>query len=85
MKRMNLSVKNLHRDGTKCTAANGSKLKMLGFIPVRLRVKDKDGEYPEAIAVIELPKRAEEMASDIEKRTQAVNKNRVGGTDRRTY
>ena len=47
MNKMNLTVKNLHMDETKCTAANGSRLKMLGFIPVKLRVKDKEGEYHE--------------------------------------
>ena len=44
MKKMGLRVINLHRDQTRCSTADGSPLKMLGFIPVKLRVKDKDGQ-----------------------------------------
>ena len=44
MKRMGLKNINLHRDQTRCSTADGSPLKMLGFIPIKLRVKDKDGQ-----------------------------------------
>ena len=47
MKKMGLKVINLHKDQTRCSTADGSPLKMLGFIPVKLRVKGKDGQTHE--------------------------------------
>ena len=44
MKKMGLMVTNLHRDQTRCSTAYGSPLKMLGFIPVKIRVKDSKGQ-----------------------------------------
>ena len=40
MKRMGLSKVNLYKDETRCTTADGTPLKILGFIPVLVRVKD---------------------------------------------
>ena len=43
-KKMGLKGSGLHRDQTRCSTADRSPLKMLGFIPVKIRVKDKDGQ-----------------------------------------
>ena len=43
-KKMGLKGSDLHRDQTRCSTADKSPLKMLGFIPVKIRVKDKDGQ-----------------------------------------
>ena len=43
MQKMGLNVANLHRDQTKCSSADGSPLKILGFIPVIIRVNDSKG------------------------------------------
>ena len=44
MQRMGLSRANLYKDQTRCTTADGTPLKILGFIPVLVRVKDGVGE-----------------------------------------
>ena len=44
MRRMGLTHNNLHRDKTNVSAAEGSKIKVLGFIPVKLKVKDNEGQ-----------------------------------------
>ena len=43
-KKMGLKGSGLHRDQTRCSTADKSPLKMLGFILVKIRVKDKDGQ-----------------------------------------
>ena len=44
MKKMGLKTTNLHRNQTRCSTADGSPLKMLGFIPVKIKVKDSEGQ-----------------------------------------
>ena len=44
MKKMGLTVKNLHRDQTRCSTADGSPLRMLGFFSVKFRVRDNEGQ-----------------------------------------
>ena len=44
MKKMGLTHNNLHRDKTNMLAAEGTRIKVLGFIPVQLKVKDNAGE-----------------------------------------
>ena len=43
MKRMGLRSANLYKDQTRCSTADGTPLKILGFIPVLVRVKDSVG------------------------------------------
>ena len=38
---------NLHRNQTRCSTADGSPLKMLCFIPMKIRVKDSEGQKQE--------------------------------------
>ena len=47
MKKMGLTVATLHKDQTRCSTADGSPLKILGFIPVKIRVKDSKGKKHE--------------------------------------
>ena len=47
MKEMGLKMTNLHRNQTRCFTADGSPLKMLGFITVKIRVKDSEGQKQE--------------------------------------
>ena len=39
MKKMGLDNSNLHKDNTRVTAMEGSTIKVIGFIPVKLTVK----------------------------------------------
>ena len=43
MKKMGLVNSNLYMDKTRCSAMEGSSIKVLCFIPVKLRVKGQDG------------------------------------------
>ena len=52
MKKMGLQKNNLHKDDTHCSTADGSPLKMLGFIPVKLKVKDNNGEVHETNEIL---------------------------------
>ena len=47
MKKMGLTVDNLLKDKTRVSAAEGTTIKVWGFIPVKLKVKDQFGEYRE--------------------------------------
>ena len=47
MKKMGQKLSNLHKHQTRCSTADGSPLKMLGFIPVKIRVKDSEGQKHE--------------------------------------
>ena len=42
MKKMGLRSANLYKDTTRCSTADGTPLKILGFIPVLVRVKDSN-------------------------------------------
>ena len=44
MKKMVLTNVNLHRDNTRVSAMEGSTIKVLGFIPLSLKVKDNMGQ-----------------------------------------
>ena len=48
MRKLGVKVTNLHRDKTKVSAAEGTNIRVLGFLPVVLRVKDENGEVHEA-------------------------------------
>merc|ERR1712082_464187 len=48
MKKLGLTNDNLLRDNTKVSAAEGSSIKLWGFIPVKLRVRDGAGGVREA-------------------------------------
>ena len=48
MKKLGLTNDNLLRDNTKVSAAEGSKIKLWGFIPVTLQVCDGAGGVREA-------------------------------------
>ena len=43
MKKMGLTAANLHKDQTRCSTADDSPLTILGFIPVKITVKDSEG------------------------------------------
>ena len=47
MKKMGLTVDNLLKDKTRVSAAEGTTIKVWGFIPVKLKAKDQFGEYRE--------------------------------------
>ena len=47
MKKMGLTKDNLLKDNTRISAAEGTSIKVWGFIPVKLRVRDKGGEVRE--------------------------------------
>ena len=47
MKKMGLTVDNLLKDKTRVSAAEGTTIKVWGFIPVKLKVKDQFSEYHE--------------------------------------
>ena len=47
MKKMGLTKDNLLKDNTWVSAAEGTSIKVWGFIPVKLRVRDKGGEVHE--------------------------------------
>ena len=48
MKKMGLMVNNFQKDHTKVSAMEGSAIKVLGFIPLKLRVKEQEGQVYEA-------------------------------------
>ena len=48
MKKMGLNNDILLRDNTRISATEGTSIKVWGFIPIKLRVKDKEGEVREA-------------------------------------
>ena len=48
MHKMGLTVKNLHKDKTKCSTADGSSLKILGLLPVMFKVRDGEGQTHES-------------------------------------
>ena len=47
MRRMDLTKDNLRNDNTRVSAAEGTSIKVWGFIPIKLRVKDKCGDIRE--------------------------------------
>ena len=45
---MGLMVSNLHKDQTRCSTADGTPIKILGFIPVKIAARDSEGTKHEA-------------------------------------